>query len=518
MGELFNKLPYKKELQAWIETYGEYDDVTSYDAPASLEHLMRLWEDAKNEYLYKMFGSQFIIEQDFTFEKDRREIEDSMFEMVTNNKFYNEYLAWTRNFAGNDYSLRYCLAELIHYSHLATNEYKGETFSINIGGSRVTVQKGCKPSRVLGKIAKLADIDGYEDFRLAQSRIFNDRFSKGKLCLSIHPLDYMTMSDNEYGWESCMNWRNKGCYHLGTVEMMNSPMVVVAYIKGNKNMPFGRCEWNSKKWRNLFIVTKDIITGIKGYPYQNTDFDKACIKALQALAEKNLGYSYNDTVYERTFCDPEETAYFEDIDEEINFNFLTYCMYNDFGNDNTTHFIFGLNHPSTIECCYSGPAECMYCGSIVDGEDFEEPDTVICPSCAEHIYCDNCGERLYSEDTYYTLDDCIMCEECYLDHREYDPVDGEYHMRDNMEEITVIEDGAKLSLTSGTKEDIQEYITNSKTFFTYHPEKLPIKHYTYERTSRFIWWGLDKYHYTDTCTYVLKSDISEDLWSEIMYH
>ena len=38
------------------------------------------------------------------------------------------------------------------------------------------------------------------------------------------------MSDNNSGWESCMSWRNNGCYRRGTVEMMNSPYVIVAYL------------------------------------------------------------------------------------------------------------------------------------------------------------------------------------------------------------------------------------------------------------------------------------------------
>lgn len=515
MGELFNKLPYKKELETWIQTYGEYDYVNRDRYPASLEYLMRFWEEAKNEYLYKMFNGQFIIEQDFTFEKNRSELEDEMCQMINHNTFRQNYCDWVRTFAGNDFNLRYALRDLIHYSALTSNEYEGDTFSISIDSNRITIQRGCKPSRILGKIAKIANIEGYEEFRLAQSRIFNNRFSKGRLCLSIHPLDYLTMSDNDYDWESCMNWRNKGCYHLGTVEMMNSPVVVVAYLKGSKEMPFGRnCKWNNKKWRNLFIVTKDIITGIKGYPYQSVEFDKACIKALQTLAEKNLGYNYNNFILEHSFCDAEEAAYFEDINEDINFDFSTDYMYNDFGNDNTTHFVLGLNHPSDISCHYSGYPECMCCGAVMDESSFDEPDTVLCPACSGYTYCDHCGERISGEDVY-ELDGNVMCEECYLDCREYDPVDGEYHMRDNMEEITIIDDSGKL--TSGTEKDIQEYITNSKTFFTYSAEKLPIKTYTYQRTTHFLW-GFEDYHYTATCNYVLKSDISEDLWSEIMYH
>ena len=72
--------------------------------------------------------------------------------------------------------------------------------------------------------------DEWEEIRLAHSQIFNTNKMTGTLCLSIHPLDYATASDNDNGWSSCMSWRDDGCYRMGTVEMMNSPMVICAYF------------------------------------------------------------------------------------------------------------------------------------------------------------------------------------------------------------------------------------------------------------------------------------------------
>ena len=112
------------------------------------------------------------------------------------------------------------------------------------------------------------------------------------LCISIHPMDFMTMSDNNNHWGSCMNWTEDidgGCYRVGTVEMMNSNMVVCAYLlsteKKRQNWCYGyynkdwysedyyyqdlpldatqkeidRWSWNNKKWRCLFYINKDIL-------------------------------------------------------------------------------------------------------------------------------------------------------------------------------------------------------------------------------------------------------------------
>ena len=49
---------------------------------------------------------------------------------------------------------------------------------------------------------------------------------------------------------------DEGSYRLGTVEMMNSPMVICAYLSGKNQMDInGVYEWNSKKWRAWAIVS-----------------------------------------------------------------------------------------------------------------------------------------------------------------------------------------------------------------------------------------------------------------------
>jgi hypothetical protein len=75
-----------------------------------------------------------------------------------------------------------------------------------------------------------------EDFKKWQtwlSTICTVKEYKTNLVLSIHPIDFMTSSDNASGWTSCMNWRDDGGYSSGTIEMMNSNMVIIAYLENN---------------------------------------------------------------------------------------------------------------------------------------------------------------------------------------------------------------------------------------------------------------------------------------------
>ena len=134
---------------------------------------------------------------------------------------------------------------------LAANEIQ-EEFTIDLPKPDGTfrkyhVQKGSRPMRVVGRILKAYHFAKEEDYKELvnwHSRMLNDKRLEGELCLSIHPLDYMTMSENNCDWTSCMNWPEGGCYRGGTIEMMNSPMVIVAYLKSANNPLMMDCGWD----------------------------------------------------------------------------------------------------------------------------------------------------------------------------------------------------------------------------------------------------------------------------------
>ena len=162
------------------------------------------------------------------------------------------------------------------------------------------------------------------------SRILNQKYMDGELCLSIHPLDYMTMSDNDNNWDSCMKWNGVGDYRCGTVECMNAPNVLIAYLH-NPDHPmnpftFKDWKWNSKKWRELFIVNEEVISEVKGYCFQDESLTNTILMWIKELAEKNLGWTYdNDEI------NIQETIPWEN-DADMCFRFYPgKYMYNDIG-------------------------------------------------------------------------------------------------------------------------------------------------------------------------------------------
>ena len=455
----------KELIESYRNTFAKNYDGSD---PARIERLLAPWNEAKSEYLESIFGDKLIITKPVEFKEDVWDIQERMSELVgsdsriwefRNNlvQIYNqrcEYSSWNdpktkqRNFVD---SLFYC-------DCLAANKVKegyfetgSNVFELPIGDNILKVQRGMKPMRIISKIANTykigitPDENGITDleyFRRKHSLGLNQKLLKGNLCLSIHPLDYMTMSDNDEGWESCMSWRNDGEYKQGTVEMMNSPCVVVGYLSSENNSMFWNrketCCWNSKKWRSLFIVDKDFIINVRSYPYDNDNLVKTVITELSELA----GWGRQE---------PSSYVYFEDWDNyrrnknpmelngrKIAIDFCTQAMYNDFGtghyivtNPNTTNDIINYSY------MYSGKSECVWCGetdSMYVGVNNGESQ-LHCLKCNPGFWCDGCDERVDGDNYYITREGYKLCEYCWENYTETDVTNGEVYYRDNMREI-----------------------------------------------------------------------------------
>lgn len=431
----------KELIEAWITDYAA-DDVNSGTQRASLSHILRYWNSNK-EQLFRMFGDNLILSKQVMIAKEEgdmeREIEDSKYDREP--KSMREFYMNLSNFI--DYHWRemgcdrWSIMELLNSYCLTKNQYTGGSFTVEVpnGGKAIQVQSGCKPVKILGKIAQAYNIAGFEEFRLAHSRILNQKMMKGELCLSIHPMDYMTMSDNDCDWDSCMSWRNGGCYRRGTVEMMNSNCVVVAYLRASEDMRFYDKYWNNKKWRQLFIVTPECIVGVKGYPYCHDGLADACINWMAELAAENLKWEYKPTVY-----DMDHEHWFKVDGESWKFRFYTHTMYNDFGA--CSHRIRVAMNPESVyehmyTIDYSGEEVCMWCGDSCADFDGEEPLT--CSRCSDYIWCSCCEERV-SSDGAVEVDGTWYCRYCYDDHVMECPISQTEHHEGDMVTLHLIPD------------------------------------------------------------------------------
>lgn len=442
--EVFDLLTDKdfELIDKYISAYAG-DDGGSLDFHDDVKHILRFWNGAKNGFLSTLMGNQLILERHINVSTPESIIWRQMTEMMYPDdkaiEFITNFNNWLRPLHYETYELA---SKLIDFETLIDNVYDGDSFELIVPGKNhpIQINKGCKAMKILGKIAKTFSIEGFEDFRLKHSMILNQKKFQGTLCLSIHPLDYMTMSDNDCDWDSCMSWRKPGEVRAGTLEMMNSPYIIVAYLKAEKDMKLFKnnpnLTWNNKRWRQLFVVSPDVITGIKGYPYCDRILEKETFKWLMELINTNCSWCHYEGPITYEASEP-----FEFMGQELTMWYEFNIMYDDFYSNHTGYF-----SPAILEkrgeydyykMMLSGETVCLLCGESWEDTDDWNSENLICPDCTGEIKCSHCGE-FHSLDDMVQIGDDYLCPSCVDYYTRLCAHCGTIHYREDGESIYML--------------------------------------------------------------------------------
>ena len=325
----------KETIKDWIEH-------SCGSAPSvSIDYLLREWNEEKEE-LFHLFGDKlklsFNVERDgkqFNYFKLEREpfgclpvctrflasimgerrffqthidtmAKEGLYDRLPIFKMFNKLSELF--FAGELSIEQYnCIARLTDAEVLYSNGYDGDSFILTYSkkpGKKCQIPHGIKPMRALQKIFKFYHMpeDGYNE-ELEYVQEFRDTVSYQKaacdnsseIILSIHPLDLLTVSDNNSGWSTCLSLENNGIYSYGITEILNSNALCVAYIRSDdKDFFNGRID--NKVFRNLVTITKDILAIGKSYPFHDKQLDQLLLKAISNRF--NLEYDHNVVTYE----------------------------------------------------------------------------------------------------------------------------------------------------------------------------------------------------------------------------
>lgn len=426
----------------------------SRKTPENIEPWLKHWADGKNLFLTKVFGEQLIISEHISLmasEKEKRYEAEHLFSEYS----YTIWRAMSNNIFPNWKIIKPNEEEegydnyFFNVNNIVSNSLKEEVVLVHKhNGKTKKFPANTKLTRFISKFL-ITECAGYwrklEDIITAISQLHNDKIIEGDLCLSIHPMDYMTMSDNECDWESCMSWENYGEFRAGTLEMLTSSCVVVAYIKSSRDMQY--LNWNNKRWRELFIVHPKLIMGIKGYPYISPTLEALICDKLKTMVEAaHPECKYHNELL--SINNPMRSAHMQveglpkfDITTESN------LMYNDcylkehlgyvtcnipenrdiyINYSGTAYDIEGYTPiPSGFEGWlihpkYEGWIQCTECGDWIDYDNMytvpEDVEKKLCYYCWEGKYasCYDCGETIckeravkvivnhgYFSDTYY---------------------------------------------------------------------------------------------------------------------
>ena len=277
-----------------------------------------------------------------------------------------------------------------------------------------------------------------ENLRLMISQILNTRRIKGHLKLSIHPLDYLTMSDNDFDWKSCMALFHPderydiGCYSAGTIATMNSPCTIVAYIEGETPFElYGAGKWSNKKWRQLVVVDEKFLVNIKGYPYYNNSLNAIILNKLKNIIKETVGWEYLENRERRS--ETLLTGYTIDDCQEFGYYLCTDYMYND-AECSSNLYCLSTRINEFIEesgnkwenYYYDSTPYCLICNSPIP-----EAGLPFCDDCSPCLRCCDCGVHLDEESVYYDENGNALCSTCYYEtHRECD-LCGEAISRDD---------------------------------------------------------------------------------------
>ena len=296
------------------------------------------------------------------------------------------------------------------------------------------------------------------DLQNEASRIIQEKTIEGKLCLSVDPLDFLSLSENTYNWHSCHSL-NKD-YRAGNLSYMMDSCTFICYIKGvedNNNITldaFGPdVKWNSKKWRVLLHISNDktMLLASRQYPYESIEAMNFVLKDVLAqvgmCAENkiikwtNWNGSLIDTIdLSNNIQVNLDSSYavvghrLMPLDEIVleetgtkNFNDLLYSSYykpvyafkyNSFFKD-----AGGIpsTHPLKTRFHIGGFTYCLRCGKK------EVPlagGTMMCEDCElkygnsdseVFVECGNCGQRHLRQESFLVLDEhwCRHCAEEY---------------------------------------------------------------------------------------------------------
>jgi hypothetical protein len=238
---------YDQEIKKQVEEVIAYSQ--NIDVELNVDHLMSQWWDAKQKFINRFGGLIYEWPEVIEFPLDEKDRCDKVTQFI--NHIY-------MNYANEE------LADFIEHNQ----ESFFDNVVTNVDGHD-EIPKGMKLIKAFKYFEKNKTVlSGMQDMA---SRYIQENKIKGRLCFSVHPLDFLSSSENNYHWRSCHAL--DGEYRAGNLSYMTDETTFMVYLKGEDDeyLPDfpNTVKWNSKKWRVLlYTATNDsIIFAGRQYPF-----------------------------------------------------------------------------------------------------------------------------------------------------------------------------------------------------------------------------------------------------------
>lgn len=314
-------------------------------------------------------------------------------------------------------------------------------------------------------------VDNKDVLRAVQdeaSMLIQENKVSGHLCISVHPLDYLSSSENTYKWRSCHAL--DGDYRAGNLDYIADESTIVCYLEGERDVKLPNfpdsVPWNSKKWRMLLNISRygDYAFASRQYPFFSEialeEIKKRFLPILFGMNLTNISDWHNDLDndynfhYKRAVPDPMEERYpwyrsgyrtFFIADLPLIDTMVIQPMgrlhYNDYLESTIyekPYYIWASSfNPKPIRIGEKH-VKCLCCGE----KDIIDPSSMICEDCytenEEIVYCSCCERRIYG-DSPVMWDGTPICEDCAEKYTAICETCGKRHYLGNMFKLKRLE-------------------------------------------------------------------------------
>ena len=429
------------------------DEVLSYSQqvpkPLNTEELIQKWYESKKRFIDGMKG-ELIYESPYPITFDIPETNKKTMVGDLADRFDNHY----KNPALADFLFE---VREDFFENILTRDY--------IVDDDKVICKGAKIIKAFKYFEK--DKEKLVAMQNEASLLIQSAKVTGRMCLSVHPLDYLSSSENQYNWRSCHSL--DGEYRAGNLSYMMDEVTVICYLKGEDNVRLpnfpATVPWNNKKWRMLMFISKDteLVFAGRQYPF-HTDFAMGlCRNILSRMKINTEGYSQwadgrvtrvNDKLYtyyrylyingslykeKDIIQDAKHSRHFNDLLESSYYNPVymwrdQYCEmeYEPMVIGAPTYCIkcgkYHTVNSETMLCedCYDDygehqdedQCECAECGDedwIDDMVYVQDREEYVCCNCAASVarFCDKCNQFFSADKVQYVEeDDYYVCDRC----------------------------------------------------------------------------------------------------------
>ena len=276
----------------------------------------------------------------------------------------------------------------------------------------------------------------------------------GTLCFSVHPLDFLSMSDNTYNWSTCHSLAD-GDFRMGNLSYMIDHSTFICYIRGEdgvilpvfpENIP-----WNSKRWRVLIHCNSDNNMFFMGrhYPFYQeylnniirTNIEKLFpnIKCLTSWGHEKLIYQEDETAFSEGYYDFFDKATMKHelaniVPHSLNYNDILHSSVS------LTSMCYDIgNFDGDFDAVDIGAEVfCLHCGEHY----ITSPSALFCEECFnklypanlyEHVFCSECGKAIENHEKEFVKENRIrkiLCRTCYRKNI-YNNYIGKYQKKEN---------------------------------------------------------------------------------------